>query len=256
MKNITISFDPTSLGWIALVILIIIGLIKFFGKTFITEAIKGSFAEDLAKLQSDLNLEVQNKVQPLIAGFNILANREDVIFNLEKESIVEFNEAINSWLWKDMGIKMDETDLNDSNKLRERINKADDSYHRSKIYLSKMDLIVEYPELITAANKALIMCLNCKHFIDKIYLQIARNLNQMNPLQEKFFKGMDTPNWFNDPIMKQMTINISEHRTVIQTLQQKYRDEINIHYLPAVNEVNAFIQLAKQFLKDNKKPSL
>jgi hypothetical protein len=244
------NMDFSPLGWITLTLAGTFSAVKFFGKTYLEETIKGQFAHDLENFKAKLTLEVTDRIEPFKTGLAVLANRQGVIFNLEKEAIVEFNEAINTWFWQDMEAGIHTYTEENFGSILKGIEDRTTAFQRTQICYSKMELIVENDELNKLGRNAVIRCHEMKAFMDDKLSLVHDEIASIVRLQKIYFNPENVIEMPSEQKGALMNVIVKANENKNGALKE-YKENYLEYSKKAIESVGEFSKAAKAFMKNN-----
>lgn len=217
-------------------------------KTEKIEEVKNSFGKDLENFKQALQLDLGKQIEPLRTELAVLANKRGQIFSLEKESIVEFNAAINTWIWAEMGFNIYIHSSEKPEQLKTDYTRINNAYNNTQIAYAKMKLIVNDVQINNEAHNAIMKALTLKHFIDDKHLRLETKLAITQAVDRLFKKSVESKSDFFMQHYASMSSDLAKQK---EQILKDYEEGYQEHFKPAITAVNRFTELAKQHIKNN-----
>jgi hypothetical protein len=207
--------------------------------------------EDLGELTTIVE-EVKSKFQEeneiLKTNLGIIANKRNLIFSEQKQCIIDFSTELNIWIWDALKINVFEYGHNNHSDLGDKLIKLRDQYNKVQIAFSKIQLLVDSPDLVTKAHESVTETLKLHGFVDLKVSALKRNLSWERMLVEqitsKDFDFRKAP----QPMAEFYKSEAHENKTEREKLLKDYRNEYGEIFNVAIGKRNEFIGLAKQYL--------
>lgn len=229
--------------------LYVLYLKKYFEKKGENLAMKDDL-KDLTTIVEEVKSKFQEENEILKTTLGITANKRNLIFSEQKQCIVDFSTALNIWLWDALRINVFEYGHQNHSDLGEKIIKLREASNNAQIALSKVQLLVDSPDLVFKAHEALIVSLELHGFVDDKVSALKRNLSSerilVDQIVRKDFDVMKAPRPITDFIKERAVENQTERENLLKDYHKEHRDKFKL----ALQKTNEFIELAKKYLNE------
>lgn len=229
-------------------------LIICAGILFLAWVFAKKFADLLAKgVAESLFIRESESIK---AEFRAFTNRQSVVFVLEKETLAEFNEAINAWLLVEMSSKT----LNyEYNQLAAKFKSLRDSHNKVQICFAKLSLIVVDEDLFIAAKKSFQECTQLWNFYVKGLRKLKSELfNEYEEGQNlrKIHEDLDIEN--DDEREKKYEAErkiqlelIKEIKAKVKEVEANFKEEFPAIFDRAQTAIAEFAEAGRAYFKKN-----
>lgn len=218
-------------------------------RTLKEEEVRAIFDKELEKLKSELQIEVGNTIEPLKADLSILTNRENSLFILEKEAIVEFNQAINSWFWDNLHPQIQNFNSTRVNEIDIDISNRTKAFLTTQLGKSKLQLTVSSDSLILLADRIVNDCLGFQLYTNECLGKIGNSLRIINHLDEKYYQEPNESAELDEDHFIEIGRTRWQEHNKVETIKAKYISEFQSKSGPIIEGLKEFIFSAKLYLK-------
>ncbi|MCW5912907.1 MAG: hypothetical protein KIT62_17690 [Cyclobacteriaceae bacterium] len=226
--------------------LFILHLKKYFSKKGENLADKEDL-EELTTIVEEVKTKFEQDTELLRANLAIETNKKNVIFNEQKQSIIDYSTHLNIWLWDSLRIAVHEYNHTNHEELKDKIIKIRESYNNVNVSLSKVQLLVPSETLVKSCHETLMEVLKVHGFVDIRVSRLKRVLSYEKVLVDQFIsrgekiKPGDLSFKFYE---QQAKDNADEKKAVLDD----YIEEHGKLFSSAVQKRNEFLALAKHYL--------
>ena len=205
--------------------------------------------KDLTEIVETIKKKNTDDTEFLRASLQIINDREKLIFNEEKESIILFFSQLNTWIWDSLNIYVNEYNHTNFNDISQRLITMRDSYNKTNVTFSKVRLIVDDNELINTGNDAIIKTLALHHFKESILKRLSTNLTlervMVDQLVNKEINVRNMDPTLLDFYTKQAQDREKEKKEIIDEYFKNHSEK----FKTAIDTINSFKELAKFYLR-------
>jgi hypothetical protein len=205
--------------------------------------------KELTKIVEDVKKENLKELELLKANLLVFTDKEKQIFSEEKEAIIIFFAQLNNWIWDSLNIYIYEYNHSNYQEIASRLILMRDNYNKTNVTFSKVKLIVDDEDLITAGHDAISKTLKLHHFVESLLKRLSSNLGWEKIMVDRVLnKEIDfqtlassTQNYY-----KTEAKNNTEERKLIT---DEYFNQHEKSFNPAMDSVNNFKTISKKYLR-------
>ncbi len=202
----------------------------------------------ITEIVEDIKTENAREIELLKANLALLNDKEKLIFYEEKESIILFFSQLNTWIWDSLNIYMHEYNPTNFSDISQKLIIMRDSYSKTNVAFSKVRLIVNNDELTKAGLEAITKTLDLHHFREGLLKRLSTNLSFGKVFVDQMIKDSSgMKNELRDFYIGQAKESDDEKQAIMDEYFGRNMEKFN----PANDAVNAFMVLAKKYLRDN-----
>ncbi len=225
-----------------------IGAIIYFSlKVFLGEKFKNmATLQDIGKITHEIEgvkqvFTIQN--ENLKHELSVLTNKQNVLFNEEKEALVDY---LSSWnLWRGgLAIILTDYDENNYSELKSLKLNFKKNFDTVQVSMSRLELFLNNKDIINSVYK-----LNSDTYeIQKINNQYTRDIyNQYKPIvfYKKAIEGKDE----KSPGVIKLKEEIEKHYNNIKPIILRYNETIPQYYTNVRASKKEFIKLSKEYIR-------
>ncbi|QKG78992.1 hypothetical protein [Tenuifilum thalassicum] len=209
--------------------------------------------EDLKKITEtveDVKQKYTEENELLRANLNILASKKNLLFNEEKEAIINYFGQLNKWIWDGLNVQIVEYNHANFQELSDRLIKMRDDYNKTNIEFSKVQLLVKNEELIQIGHETNLKTLELHHFKESIIQRLQRVLSwekiMVDQITSKDFDfsklSVDVKNFYQNQAKERE----ADKKAIIDEYFAKNQD----YFSPAIELRNKFKDLGKKYLNE------
>ncbi|MBX2969982.1 MAG: hypothetical protein KF803_11475 [Cyclobacteriaceae bacterium] len=206
--------------------------------------------EDLGQLTTIVE-EVRNKFEQdtelLRATLAIETNKKNIIFNEQKQSIIDFSTNLNIWLWDSLRVSVHEYNQTNHEELKDKIIKLRDAYNNVNVALSRVQLLVQSDTLVSSCHETVMEVLKVHNFVDMRISRLKRTLMYEKVLVDQYLqKGPDFKP--GDPSFEFYAQQAKDNAKEKDDILDDYIKEHGKLFQAALIQRNIFLELAKHYL--------
>lgn len=214
---------------------------------------KGKNLADKTDLKeiTDIVEEVKNKYtqdnELLRANLSLLTSKKNVMFNEEKEAIIQYYAQLNKWIWDGLNISIIDYNHTNYSNIANKMIRMQDDHNQTNIAFAKLQLLCKDEAIVKAAHDANIKVLALHHFKERLIRRLYGILSKESILTQQILSG--SLNNLSDQYRKTLEETAEEDKKEKDSIYDEYFIDHREHFKSAMNLKNNFMTLAKQYLE-------
>lgn len=208
--------------------------------------------EDLKKL-TEIVEEVKKKnneeIELLKANLSLLTDREKQIFGEEKQAIVDFFAQLNTWIWDSLNIYIHEYNHANYQDISTRLIAMRDAYNQTNVSFSKVQLIATDKDLIKNGHDAIMKTLELHHFKERLLKRLSSTLGWEKILVDQIVNKEVDFRTITTELREFYQRQAEKYEKDKKAITDEYFAKNQEIFKPAIDKVNNFRDLAKQYLR-------
>lgn len=231
-------------GFIGLYVLF---LKNYFEKKGQNQADKEDLKE-LTTIVGEVKKKFEEENEILRVNLGIIANKRNVIFSEQKQSIIDFSTQLNIWLWDALNVDVFEYGHNNYLDLSDVIIKFKDAYHKVQVAFSKVQLLVESETVVSKGHETVTKTLELHNFVQLKASGLKRNLSWERILVEQVTSKDFDIKKLPEPVAEFFKSDAHNNKAEREELLKDYYKQQGELFKVAITARNEFIALAKEHL--------